>query len=181
MTCLDAATIADHWFGDLPAEELNAVEEHLLGCEACSARLEELVRLRDGVHALVRTGALPVVVGRSFVAIAHRDGLRVREYAAAPGERVLCTVTPDDDLVIAHLRADLRGSPTVDLVAEMEDGRVVRAPDIPVDHDTNEVVIAQSMPFLRGLPTTTVRLRLEAGARVLGEYTFAHTAQGPRS
>lgn len=178
--CLSAEALADYWFGDLPEGDASGVEEHLLECDGCGARLEELHRLRAGVRELVRTGRVPVVVGPSFLGAAAREGLRIREYAVGPGERVACTVTPDDDLVVARLRADLRGVPRVDLIAEPEDGGVRRAEDVPFDASTGEVILAQSMPLLRALPTSTFRIRLVApdatgGPRLLGEYIFAHT------
>jgi hypothetical protein len=57
---------------------------------------------------------------------------------------------------------------------------VWRAEDVPFDPASGEVIVAQSMPALRALPTSTFRIRLEApdaagGHRLLGEYTFAHT------
>jgi hypothetical protein len=178
--CLPDDTLADYWFGDLPERDVEAVEEHLLGCGGCSARLEELLRLRAGVRALVRAGRVPVVVGRSFLGAAGREGLRVREYAVGPGERVACTVTPEDDLVVSRLRADLRGATRVDVVAELEDGGVQRAEDVPFDAASGEVIVAQSVPAIRALPTCTTRMRLlasgpDGGHRLLGEYTFAHT------
>ena len=178
--CLTDEALADYWFGDLRQGDAVAAEEHLLDCGGCSARLEDLLRLRAAVRMLVRAGRVPVVVGPSFLGAAGREGLRIREYAVGPGERVACTVTPDDDLVVSRLRADLRGAQRVDLVAELEDGGVQRAEDVPFDAGSGEVIVAQSVPAIRALPTCTTRMRLLAsdqggGHRLLGEYTFAHT------
>jgi hypothetical protein len=42
-------------------------------------------------------------------------------------------------------------------------------------------LVAQAMPALRALPSSTMRMRLLAreaeGDRLIGEYTFAHTAR----
>jgi hypothetical protein len=178
--CPSDAALADYWFGDLPEAEADAVEEHAFECDGCSARLQELAGLREGVRELVRTGRAPVVIAPSFLGAASREGLRIREYAVGPGESVACTVTAEDDLVVSRLRADLRGVARVDLIAEPEGGGAQRAEDVPFDAATGEVILAQSMPMLRALPTSTFRIRLvapdDAGAeRVLGEYTFAHT------
>ena len=178
-SCLSTEALEDYWFGDLPETEADTAEGHLLECASCSARLEDLLRLRAGVREMVRTGRVPVVVGPSFLGAAAREGLRVREYAVGPGERVACTVTPDDDLVVSRLRADLRGVPRVDLIAEPEEGPAVRAEDVPFDAASGEVVVAQSTPILRALPTSTFRMRLVApatdgGQRLLGEYPVAH-------
>ena len=178
--CQSVDALGDYWFGDLPEAEADAAEEHLLECAGCSARLEDLLRLRAGVREIVRTGRVPVVVGPSFLGAAAREGLRVREYAVGPGERVDCTLTPDDDLVVSRLRADLRDVLRVDLIAVPEDGGGQRAEDVPFDAASGEVIVAQSTPVLRSLPTSTFRMRLVApdadgGQRLLGEYTFAHT------
>lgn len=178
--CLTADAVADYWFGDLPEGDVDFVEEHLLACGDCSARLAEFLRLSAGVRELVRAGRLPMVVGASFLGAASRDGLRIREYAVGPSERVACTVTPYDDLVVSRLRADLRGARRVDLIAEPEEGGVQHAEDIPFDAASGEVIVVQSVPALRSLPTCTTRIRLVASdpggsRRLLGEYTFAHT------
>ena len=45
MSCssnpIDAAVLADYWLGALKGPEEESVEEHLLGCDECGARLRE--------------------------------------------------------------------------------------------------------------------------------------------
>jgi hypothetical protein len=176
---LDDGLLADYWLGDAPAEEEERVEEHLLGCAACSGRLRALAAIGDGVRRLARGGAFDVVVGASFVEEAARLGLRVREYRVPAGGRVECTVTPDDDLLISRLQGDFRDVARLDLVTQVEGFPQQRVEDIPVDPSAPEIVLSGAMPLLRALGETVVRMRLLApepgGDRLVGEYTFAHT------
>jgi putative zinc finger protein len=179
---LDLAVLADYWFGDLTVAEQERVEEHLLGCGECSDRLQVLVGTGEGVRRLARQGAFHMVVGPSFVEAASRQGLRVREYRVPPGGKVACTVTAEDDLVVTRLMGDFTGITKLDLVTQVEDGPEERIEDLPVASSAHELIVAQSMPALRALVSSTTRLRLLArepgGDRLVGEYTFAHTASG---
>jgi hypothetical protein len=180
---LDVATLVDYWFGDLPAGgETDRVEEHLLECDACGASLRELVAIGDGARRLAHAGAFHVVVSPSFLETAARRGLRVREYRVPAGGRVSCTVTAEDDLLVGRLQGDFAGISRLDLAVQVEGGPEFVATDVPVSPSAGEVILAESMPVLRAMPSSTIRMRLLAhggeGERLVGEYTFAHTAQG---
>jgi Putative zinc-finger len=177
---LDLATLVDYWFGDLDGPDLDRVEEHLLECDACGSVMRSLMATGDGVRRLAREGAFGVVVSPSFLETASRQGLRVREYRVPAGGRVDCTVTPADDLLVSYLEGDFRGVSRLDLVVQVEDGPEHRVFDLPVSPASPELIVAQAMPALRALPSATMRMRLLAregeGDRLVGEYTFAHTA-----
>jgi hypothetical protein len=177
---LDLATLVDYWFGDLDGPDLDRVEEHLLECDACGSVLRSLVATGDGVRRLAREGAFGVVVSPSFLETASRQGLRVREYRVPAGGRVACTVTAEDDLLAGRLQGDFRGVSRLDLVVQVEDGPEHRVFDLPVSPSSAEVIVAQAMPAMRAMPSSTMRMRLLAregeGDRLVGEYTFAHTA-----
>jgi len=177
---LELAVVADYWFGELPEPDRDRVEEHLLDCAACSARLRDLVAMEDGVRRLAHQGAFHVVVSPSFLETASRRGLRVREYHVPPGGRVARTVTAEDDLMVARLQGDFSGVSRLDLVAQVEDQPEQRIEDLPVAPSSQEVILAQAMPAVRALGSCVTRLRLLArerdGDRLVGEYTFDHTA-----
>jgi putative zinc finger protein len=179
---LDLATLVDYWFGDLDGPDLDRVEEHLLGCDACGSVLRSLVATGDGVRRLARQGAFGVVVSPAFLETASRQGLRVREYRVPAGGRVDCTVTAEDDLLIGRLQGDFRGVSRLDLVVQVEDGPEHRVFDLPVSPSSVELIVAQAMPAVRAMPSSTMRMRLLAregeSDRLVGEYTFAHTASG---
>ena len=121
------------------AEE-EAVEEHLLECDRCGARLREVIALAEGLRKLAREGSLRMVVSDAFLKRAAEEGLRVREYAPPPGGGVECTVTAEDDILIGRLAADLSGAKRVDLCICDERGvEQFRLADIPVHSGASSV------------------------------------------
>ena len=82
VTCsrpIDGAVLADYWLAVLPVSEEEAVEEHLLGCDACGERLREVMALAEGIRNLAREGCLRIVVSEAFLQRAAEEGLRVRQ------------------------------------------------------------------------------------------------------
>lgn len=167
----------DYWLEDDAPDD--AIEEHLLACDACAGRLRALIDLGEGVRRLAGQGAVDAILTPSFLEQAVQEGLRVREYRVAPGGRVDCTVTPDDDLLVSRLSADLTNVPRLDLVASQEGQPEHRIQDVPVSPGAGEVIVAPAMPMLRVLGFRRIRFRLLAqeadGERLLGEYTFDHS------
>ena len=188
MSCsrpIDAAILADYWVAALPEPEEASVEEHLLGCDECGARLRELIALAEGVRELARGGSLRMVVSDTFVRRAADEGLRVREYSPPPGGGVQCTVTAEDDLLISRLAADLSGAARVDLCfcdeSGVEKGRLV---DIPVHPGASGITYQEDIDMVKAAPTHKMIARLVAvdsagSERLLGEYTFNHTRSLP--
>jgi hypothetical protein len=176
---LELATLVDYWFEDAAPPEQERVEEHLMECEGCSGRLRALVALGEGVRRAAHQGRVHVVVTPAYLETAAREGLRTREYRVSPGGSVVCTVTPEDDLLITRLTVDLTGVSRLDLVTMWEGRHDERLLDVPVSPDARELLVAQPMPAIRALGPTVLRMRLlaqeEGGERLLGEYTFAHT------
>lgn len=176
---LELTTLVDYWFEDAVPAEQERVEQHLMECEACSARLRGLVELGADVRRAVRDGAVQVVVTPAFVATAARHGLRTREYRVPPGGRVACTVTPEDDLLLSRLEGNFKGVSRLDVVSSWEGGPEQRVEDVPVSPDARELILAHSMPAIRALGDGVMRMRLvareEQGERLLGEYTFVHS------
>lgn len=184
-TPLDAAVLADYWLAALGSADEEAVEEHLLGCDRCAARLREVIALAEGVRNVAREGSLRMVVSDTFLKRAAEEGLRVREYAPPPGGGVQCTVTAEDDILIGRLAANVSGAKRVDLCICDERGvEQLRLPDIPVHSGTSSIAYQESIAFAKAAPTNKMIVRLvafdEAGSeRLLGEYTFNHTRSLP--
>jgi anti-sigma factor RsiW len=182
---IDATTLADYWLGELAESEEEVVEEHLLACDQCSARLGEVIALAQGIRELARQGSLRMVVSDAFLKRAAEQGLRVREYAPPPGGSVQCTVTADDDLLIGRLAADMSGAKRVDLSICDEQGlEQTRLRDIPVGAAAGSVALQESITFAKAAPSFKMIARLigvdEAGSEhVLGVYTFDHTRSLP--
>jgi len=176
---VELAALVDYWLEEGERPEGDPLEEHLLGCASCGARLQGLVDLTDGVRRLAREGAVGMVVTPSFLDRAASEGLRAREYRVAPGGRVDCTVTPEDDLLVGRLQGDFAGVSRLDVVVQEEGRPEHRIADVPVSHDAGELIVAQAMPAARAWGKRRFRFRLLArdttGERLVGEYTFDHT------
>ena len=141
--------------------------------------------LAEGVRKLAREGSLRMVVSDSFLKRAAEEGLRIREYAPPAGGSVQCTVTAQDDFLIARLAANLTGAKRVDLCICDERGvEQLRLPDIPVHSGASSVVYQESITFAKAMPTSKMIARLvtfdeTGGERLLGEYTLNHTRSLP--
>lgn len=184
-TPIEAEVLVDYWLAALAQPEEETVEEHLLDCDRCGARLREVIGLAEALRNLAREGSLRMIVSDAFLRRVAEEGLRVREYAPSPGGSVECTVTAEDDILVGRLAADLSGAKRVDLCICDEGGvEQVRLPDIPVPSGASSVVMQESITLAKALPTHRMIARLVAveetgGERLLGEYTFNHTRSLP--
>jgi hypothetical protein len=188
MSCpspVDAVTLADYWLAALPPAEEEAVELHLLACDPCSGRLREVISLAQAVRQIARDGSLRMIVSGAFLQRASAEGLHIRHYGLTPGGSVQCTVTAEDDLLIARLSADLSGAGRVDLsLCDQHGAEQHRLPDIPVHSAATGVIFQESITLAKAAPDSIMIARLiaceESGAeRILGEYTFNHTRSLP--
>lgn len=188
MSCLnliDATVLADYWIGALDAKEEERVEEHLFACDECGARLDEVIALAGEVRELAQQGSLMMIVSDAFLKRAAEQGAKVRNYDAAPSGAVHCTVTAEDDLLIAHLAADLAGEKHVDFSICGADGTErLRMADIPFNRGAASVAFQYGIAAAKSAPTETLLARLigldDAGQeRLIGEYTFHHTRSMP--
>ena len=180
MSHADFEKLAGYWLGELPLAEAEALEEHLFACERCAGRLEWLAALSDGVRAAVRRGALGMVVSAPFVEAMKHAGLRLREYRLGPGESVRCTMAPEDDAVVSRVRAPLAGVTRLDILEDIDDGRLsLELRDVPFDAASGEVLFILPPASSAAPPAHVARVQLvavdEAGRRTVGEYTFDHT------
>jgi hypothetical protein len=118
------------------------------------------------------------MITQPFLEQMKRQGMRIREYRLAPGERVVCTICADDDAVVGRMRVPLAGVKRVDALQSLDlgDGRVQqwRLEDVPFDPDAGEVLTLPSAAELKKLPAHMSHVRLvavdESGERSLGEY-----------
>jgi hypothetical protein len=177
---LGTARLLPYWLGELDRDREEQVDEHLLGCGECAAQLEELIDLGGEIRACVQRGVVSAVVTDAFLRRLASDWVRVREYRVPRNGSVHCTVSPDDDVVVARMEAPLSGVERLDVVMlGVEDASQVTMHDVPFDPAAGEVVLLPNVDDLRALPACTQRMQLvavEAGAsRLLGEYGFIHT------
>lgn len=187
--CATWDELADWWAGDLAAPRADALEEHLLACDACSRRAERTGALAREVAALARGGAVAGAATPGLLGRLERDGWRVHRYRIGPGQVVPCSVWPEDQImaVVLDVRA-LGGAPAdrVDLVARIGDEPAIRAEDVPLDPATGTLTWLSPAAVDRQRPATRVSfqvLRVAGEAEsVAGEYALAHEPwSGPAS
>ncbi len=177
---IDGSELLGYWLGELAAAREAEIDEHLFACRACGEALGRLVALGDAVRALITQGGATAIMPPEFVARLKAAGLRVNEYRLVPQGSVACTITPEDDLVVAHLAAPLDGVQRLDvLIHEVEAEQTYRLTDVSFNPASREVVLVPKARDLRGRGRSTQRVELLAvsGAeeRVLGEYVFNHS------
>ena len=181
---IDVAVLVDYWRAALEPAQEEAVEAHLFNCDACGDRLRQMIALVDSLSDLARSGTLRMILGTEFAAHATGEGRQVREYVANPGDSVQCTVSADDDFLVARLVADLSGAERVDLSVSLAGVEIDRMQDVPMNEAAGAVVYQESIDFAKTAPSNSMQMRLLAidaagGERLLGEYTFHHTRTIP--
>lgn len=177
----DVALI-DWWLHEADAATTEAVDEHLMVCDECGERLDRWVALAEGVREAFRAGLLGVVISAPFLARLRDAGLRVREYAPPAGGSVNCSVAPEDQLLVSHLRAPLQGVQRVDVqvTVSLRPGHAERLQDVPFDAQRGELLYAPKIAEIRRRPAHTVELTLlavegaEVAPREIARYRFNH-------
>lgn len=176
--------LLEYLHDELDAGSEQKIDEHLFACDRCSWLLREILALADGVRRIVSSGGVDAVLTGSFLERLKSSGVRIREYQLAESAEVLCTITPDDDLVIARLHAPLGDVERLDVLVQNPEGDVPdRLKDVPFDSAAGEVVLAPQSAALRSLGDAVQQVQLVAvddtGERLLGTYTFNHSPHRP--
>lgn len=180
---VDQDALVAYWLGELDEARTQALDKHLLGCDACGERLDGLLELADGVRRAFDAGFVAVSVGTGFVQRLAERGLRLREHCVERNGAVACSVAPDDDVLIARLQLapeDLASVERLDIVRRTAGEPEARASDVPFDAASGEIVLVAPAARVRQLPSGVEELRLlavdAAGERLLGAYRFDHRA-----
>jgi hypothetical protein len=175
--------LVDYWLGDSDAAATEAIDAHLMQCDACGTTLDEVAALSRGVKEAFGRGAVPSMLSVPFVERLKAAGWRVREYRVPHNGSVVCSVAPDDDLLVSRLDVPLRGVTRLDAVFEFSiaPGQTLRLSDVPFDAAHGEVVFTPKLTEVRALPSHDLVVRLlamddAAGEREVGRYTFHHRA-----
>jgi len=176
-----ADVLLGHWLHEHDDATTDAIDAHLMQCEACGAQLEQLIALRDGVRDAFAAGLVTTVASGAFVQRLAGQGGRVREYRLPHNGSVHCTVAPDDDLLVSRLAAPLSGITRLDAEARLSlapEAAPKQWHDIPFDAEAGEVVYLPPIAAVRAMPAYTLQVTLLAvspeGRRELGRYTFHH-------
>jgi hypothetical protein len=174
--------LVDYWLGDTDPATTEAIDEHLMHCDACGERFDAVVALGRGTRGAFARGQVAAVLSAAFVDQLKAAGVRVREYLVPRNGGVNCTVTPEDELLVGRMRAPLAGVQRVDALVRLslDPGREERLADLPFDPQAGEVVLLPRVETVRGLPSHELQVRLLAvgheGEREIGRYAFRHRA-----
>jgi len=175
-TPIPLASVVDYWLGEHP--EADELEEHLMACAPCSARLERLAAIAEGVRRIVRRGRLPLVLTSDLLARLEAEGVRIRQHRVDPGGRTACTAGPDDDFVSVCLAGDFRPGERVDLVIADPPEMARRLEDVPVDREGRRIILVLPGAAIRPLAAHTATIRAlgvgDEGERTIAEYTLDH-------
>lgn len=182
---IESARLIEYWLGELDEAAAAQIDEHLLGCEDCSAQLAQIVALGQGIRASFEQGTVRAFVTGEFVERAAGRGLHIREYRVPCNGSVNCSVAPGDEILVTRLEAPLAGVGRVDAIAYPAGIPPIVAQDIPFDAASGEVVFTSNIAFIRALPPQAYRIRLLAvgpdGERVIGDYTMNHGPHRPQA
>jgi len=175
--------LVEYWLGELNEAAEARLDEHLLGCGACSERLAGIVALADGIRAAFAHGKVRAFVTEAFVQRLAERGVRLREYRVPRNGSINCSVAPEDEQLIARLEAPLAGVKRLDAIAYPPGAPEEVFHDIPFDAASGAVVLASRIEHVRMLPSHHYRVRLvgvdDRGEHVIGDYTFNHTGAAP--
>lgn len=170
-----------YWLDELPSPEVDALEEHVFSCASCAQRLHSVQQTGAQLVELIRGGML---ASRGTIALLNRcsrDRLNVRRYMVYPGQVVACTVSVDDDFLLAQLLLDRPAPERVDLSVRNERGEeLTQLQDVLVDRRGNQVLSLLPARPVQDDPSGRLEYALyavEQGRReLIGRYTLEHTA-----
>ena len=169
-------TLVAYWARDLPRDEEDAAEEHLLGCAACSRESARVAAVTEALRALV-----PPIVTHGTVEAWRARGLRVEENVLAPGERKEAVVGPHLDLLVQRLGGlDLTDADSVEVTLRDETTGSVVLEDLTTafDRDSGEILIACHRHYVHFPPHLVVEIRARRAAAAddpVARYTLLHT------
>jgi hypothetical protein len=131
-------TLVALWAGELAGAELDTVEEHLFACDSCAAASDQIARLVGGMREMISP-----VLTRAQVDVLVAGGVRVCEMPIDQPAGHVARFTPDIDLFVFAMRADLTGAERVDIELLDPHGTVhVQLLNVPFDASRGEVLVA---------------------------------------
>jgi hypothetical protein len=172
------------WLGESAPVTRDAIDAHLMACDACGELFDEVVALGEGVRGALQGGTVALVAGPGFLQCLAARGARIREYRLPPNGGIHCTVAPEDEVLVSRLQVSLGDVQRLDMALELsiEPGVVHRVEDIPFDARAGEVLFLPGIARVRRLPAHILSLTLfareEDSSRELAHYTFRHTPWG---
>ena len=167
---LSSEVLVAYWARDLSHGELDAVDEHLMGCAACTQASARVAQVSETLRAL-----LPPVVSDARVDALRARGLQVHENLMLPGERREVRFPAEVDVLLHVLSGlELAEATRVDFVLRDEQsGRVlVAAESVPFERERGAVLVACQKHYAAFPRDTVAEVRVASSS---GEQTIAYT------
>jgi len=173
MSCrapLSWETLVDWWAGDLDEPEALRVEEHVLGCESCSAVAGRVAATAETLRTMVP----PVVKPERLEGLA-RAGVRIVENPIAPG--TTCDFHfPRDAQLAVHVLGGLSFDPgarvEVTLRSISTGGVLGHFEDVPYDSGRGAVYLACQRDYAQLDHDLVAEVRV--GTDPPAQYTILH-------
>ena len=164
--------LVSYWAGDLTPSEVDRLDEHLLGCAACSAESARVAAVAQALRTFV-----PPVVTREALGYLRAQGLRIEEDQFLPGQRKGVLFRADVDLMILRLAGlDLSQATQVRLTVRAESTGQVLTEEQSVPFDSDGVLVACQRHFVSAPHDILFEVRAvsASGAEQSGIYTVPH-------
>lgn len=177
MSCSEPipfARLVDYWAGDLETAEVDAIDEHLLGCAHCTGESVSVARLVTALR-----GAIPPIVSAEQLRELAARGLAIVTNDFTPGERKEVVFARGVDLLVHRLGglalADAT-SVSVEVTVESTHALLMRDDGVPFDRERGEVLIACQRHFASMPPDVVfeVSVHRASGAVTRTRYAVPH-------
>lgn len=163
-----------YWAGDLEPAEVDRLDEHLMGCGACSAQSARVAMLAEALRAFI-----PPILDHATLAALRTRGLRITENPLLPDERRTVVFGLETDVLLHRLGGlDLSAVErlTMRITVEETGALLHEAPSVPFDRDSGEVLIACQRHFASLPPNIVAEVRMHdaSGAERVARYPIPH-------
>jgi hypothetical protein len=164
-------TLVDWWAADLDEAAATSVEEHLLGCDVCSAVARRVAATAEALRTMI-----PPVVKPERLAEMFRRGIRIVENPIAPGQTSDFHFPKNADLAV-HVLGGLALEPGASVEVtfrSLSSGTVLgHMEDAPFDAQRGAVYIACQRDYAQLDPDMVAEVRVGKG-RPAARYTILH-------
>jgi hypothetical protein len=171
---IDLPTLVAYWAGDMPVDDVDRIDEHLMGCASCTASSERVARVVQGLRELI-----PPFVSAAQVAELRARGLVVVENPTLPGDRHDAVFREGTDILLHRLGGlDLADVERVGvrILVEGSGEVLLTEPAVPFERDTGEILVACQRHFAVFPPDIVfeVRARTRTGEERVTTYEVPH-------
>src|SRR5262249_20822569 len=133
-------SLVDWWAGDLDEAATDALEEHLLGCDACTSKASRVASTAEALRTMV-----PPVLKPERLRSLAAAGVRISETPLVPGQTSPFHFPPTADLAV-HVLGGLQLPPGARVevtIRALASGQVLgHVEDAPFDGDRSAVLLA---------------------------------------